>query len=156
MKEAFQSYVKLFKHSLFDLSKCFFLKWLKVKCFDNLILDLSNGHNCLHVSFFLEMWLDFIYYFSKNSNHLKKTKFGQGLIPQTLIQRFGMLKDFQLSKWVQLGSQGIASLLFSQSHKLHVGMCLNILACQFSPLFNMIPIERVSTFFVSRTFCCLT
>jgi hypothetical protein len=30
---------------------------------------------------------------------------------------------------------------------VHVGMCLNILACQFSPLFNMIPIERVSTFF---------
>jgi hypothetical protein len=48
---------------------------------------------------------------------------------------------------VQLGSQEIASLLFSQSLMLHVGMCLNILACQFCPLFNMIPIERVSTFF---------
>jgi hypothetical protein len=44
----------------------------------------------------------------KISNHLKKTKFGQGLIPQTWIQRFGMLKDFQLSKWgFNLGVKGL-------------------------------------------------
>lgn len=65
LEKGFQSYIKLFKPSLFDLSK-YFLKWLKVKCFDNLILDLSNGHNLCYMSFFfLKMWLDFIYYFSK-------------------------------------------------------------------------------------------
>jgi hypothetical protein len=50
LEKGFQSDIKLFKHSLFDLSKCF-LKWLKVKCFDNLILDLSNGHNLCYMSF---------------------------------------------------------------------------------------------------------
>jgi len=101
----------------------------------------------LHVFFFWKCDLILFITFQKKSNHLKKTKFGQGLIPQTLIQRFGMLKDPSIKVRVQLGSQGIASLLFSQSLMLHVGMCLNILACQFSPLFNMIPIERVSTLF---------
>jgi len=46
LKRPFQSYIKLFKHS--------FLKWLKVKGFDNLIFDLSNGHNLCYMSFFFE------------------------------------------------------------------------------------------------------
>jgi hypothetical protein len=98
LEKGFQSNIKLFKHSLFDLSKCF-LKWLKVKCFDTLILDLSNGHNLCYMSFiFWKCDLILSITFQKKSNHIEKTKFGQGLIPQTLIQRFGMLKDFQLSK----------------------------------------------------------
>ncbi len=157
LEKGFQSNIKLFKHSLFDLSKCF-LKWLKVKCFDTLILDLSNGHNLCYMSFiFWKCDLILSITFQKKSNHIEKTKFGQGLIPQTLIQRFGMLKDFQLSKWEF--NLGVKGLLPFYSHKVSCFMleCVwTFLHVNLVPCSTWFQLKGFQLFFVSRTFCCLT
>jgi hypothetical protein len=127
-------------------------------CFDNLILDLSNGHNLCYISsFFGKCDLILFITFYKKFNHLKKTKFGQGLIPQTVIQRFGMLKDFQLSKWEF--NLGVKGLLPFYSHKVSWFMweCVwTFLHVNLVPCSTWFQLKGFQLFFVSRTFCCLT
>jgi hypothetical protein len=91
----------------------------------------------LHVSFFWKYDLILFITFPKKSNHLKKTKFGQGLIPQTLIQRFGMLKDFQLSKWeLNLGVKG---LLPFYSHKVSCWRKSRIICTRLLNVIRIVP-----------------
>jgi hypothetical protein len=79
------------------------------------------------------------------------------LIPQTLIQRFGMLKDFQLSKWEF--NLGVKGLLPFYSHKVSCFMleCVwTFLHVNLVPCSTWFQLKGFQLFFVSRTFCCLT